>query len=130
MDHVILLHFGGSITEQFELVDMRPSFNDLVARVRAVMNVGCDVRLHGRYDMGDNRPIYVMLPLGSEYEWQLYKSCARQSGLKGDEVVAEIAPLPGGEITVQETGVTTEKIVVDPIAVEQVSQEELCHTRF
>jgi hypothetical protein len=107
MYRVILLHFGGSITEQFELVDMRPSFNDLVARVRAVMNVGCDVRLHGRYDMGDNRPIYVMLPLGSEDEWQLYKSCARQSGLKGVEVVAEIASLPGGEITVQETGVTT-----------------------
>jgi hypothetical protein len=49
MDHVILLHFGGSVTEKFELVGMRrqvvmfqnrPSFNDLVARVRAVMNVG------------------------------------------------------------------------------------------
>jgi hypothetical protein len=32
------------------------------------MNVGCYVRLHGRYGMGDNRPIYVMLPLGSEDE--------------------------------------------------------------
>jgi hypothetical protein len=40
MDRVILLHFGGSVTEQFELVGMRcqvltfqnrPSFNDLVA---------------------------------------------------------------------------------------------------
>jgi hypothetical protein len=63
MDRVILLYFGGSVTEQFELVGMRcqmltfqnrPSFNDLIARVRTVMNVGCDVRLHGRYDMGDN----------------------------------------------------------------------------
>jgi hypothetical protein len=44
------------------------SFNELVARVRAIMNIGCDVRLHGMYDMGGggNRPIYVMLPLGSE----------------------------------------------------------------
>jgi hypothetical protein len=42
---------------------IRPSFNDLVARVRTVMNVGCDVRLHGRYNMGGSRPIYVMLPL-------------------------------------------------------------------
>jgi hypothetical protein len=33
--------------------------------------------------MGDNRPIYVMLPLGSEDECQLYKSCVIQSGLKG-----------------------------------------------
>jgi hypothetical protein len=74
MDRVILLHFGGSVTEQFELVGMRrqvltfqnrPSFNDLVATVRAIMNVGCDLRLHGRYDMGGNRPIYVMLLLGS-----------------------------------------------------------------
>jgi hypothetical protein len=83
MNSVILLHFGGSVSEQFELVGMRrqvltfekpPSFNDLVARVRAVMNVGCVLRLHGRYDMGGNRPTYVMLPLGSEDEWQLYKS--------------------------------------------------------
>jgi hypothetical protein len=44
------------------------------------MNVGCDVQLHGRYDMGGNRPIYMMLPLGSENEWQLFKSCASWSG--------------------------------------------------
>jgi hypothetical protein len=77
MDRVILLHFGESVIKQFELVGMRrqvltfqnrPSFNDLVARVRAVMNVGCDVRLHGSYNMGGNRPIYVMLPLWSEDE--------------------------------------------------------------
>jgi hypothetical protein len=43
MDCVILLHFGGPVSEQFELVGMRPhvlifaeppSFNELVARVR------------------------------------------------------------------------------------------------
>jgi hypothetical protein len=33
--------------------------------------------------------------------------------------------LPSGEITVQEMGVTTEEIVVGPIAMEQASQEEL-----
>jgi hypothetical protein len=122
MDRVILLYFGGLVNEQFELVGMRqhvltfeklPSFNDLVARIRAVMNVGCDVRLHGRYDMGDNRPIYVMLPLGSEDEWQLYKSSASQSGLKGAEVVAEIALLPISEINVM-----TEETIANPIAVE------------
>jgi hypothetical protein len=61
MDRVILLQFGGSVNEQFELVGMRPhvlmfenppSFNELVARVRAVMNTGCDLHLHDRYDMG------------------------------------------------------------------------------
>jgi hypothetical protein len=130
MDRVILLHFGWSVIEQFELVGMRcqmltfqnrPSFNNLVARVRAVMNVRCDVRLHGRYGMGGNRPIYVMLPLRPQDEWLLYKSCASESGMKVAEVVAEIASLPSGEIIVQETGVTTEEIVVDPIAVEQTS---------
>jgi hypothetical protein len=109
MDRVILLHFGGLVNEQFKLVGMRPhvltfekppSFNDLVARVRTVMNIGCDVRLHERYDMGGNRAIYVMLPLGTGDEWQLYKSCASQSELKGAEVVAEIAPLPVSEINV------------------------------
>jgi hypothetical protein len=77
MDRVILLQFGGSVNEQFELVGMRlhvptfenpPSFNGLVVRVRAVMNTGCDLRLHGRYDMRGNRPISMMLPLGSKDE--------------------------------------------------------------
>jgi hypothetical protein len=73
MDCVILLHFGGPVSEQFELVGMRPhmltfkkpsSFNGLIARVRAIMNGGCDLRLHRRYDMGGSKPIHVMLPLG------------------------------------------------------------------
>jgi hypothetical protein len=128
MDRVIVLHLGRSVSEQFELVGMKPhvltfkkpsSFNELVARVRAVMNVGCDMRLHGRYDMGGNRPIYVMLPLGYEDECHLYKTCTTDSGLKGAEVVAEMAPLPTGEITVHEMGVRTEETVGDPIAVEQ-----------
>jgi hypothetical protein len=77
MDRVILLQFGGSVNEQFKLVGMRlhvltfenpPSFNELVARVRAVMNTRCDLCLYGRYDMGGNKPIYMMLPLGSEDE--------------------------------------------------------------
>jgi hypothetical protein len=133
MDRVILLHFGGSVNEQFELIGMRPhvltfekppSFNDLVARVRTIMNVVCDVWFHGRYDMGGNIPIYVMLPLGSEDECQLYKLCASQSRLKGTEVVAKIAPLPVGEINVHETGVTIDETIADPIAVERPSQEE------
>jgi hypothetical protein len=101
-----------------------PSFNDLVARVRIVINVGCDMRLHGRYDMGGNKPIYVMLPLGSEDEWQLYKSCASQTGLKGAEIVTEIALLPIGEINIHDIGVTIEETIADPITVEQPSQEE------
>jgi hypothetical protein len=61
MDYVILLHFSGSVSEQFELVGTRlhvltfeksSSFNELVPRVRAIINVGCDMRLHGRYGMG------------------------------------------------------------------------------
>jgi hypothetical protein len=46
----------------------RSCFNNFVARVRAAMNVGCDLHLHGRYNMSGNRPIYVMLLLGSEDE--------------------------------------------------------------
>jgi hypothetical protein len=75
MDCVILLQFGGSVNEQFELVGMRPhvlmfenppSFNELVARVRAVMNTGCDLHLYDIYDMWGNRPIYMMLPIESD----------------------------------------------------------------
>jgi hypothetical protein len=71
MNHVIILYFCGSVSKQFELVGMRcqvltfekpHSFTKLVARVRAIMNIGCDLCLHERYDMGGNRPIYVMLP--------------------------------------------------------------------
>jgi hypothetical protein len=47
--------------------------------------------------------------------------------LKGAEVVAECAPsLPSSEMTVHGTGMTTEEIIVDPIAVEVLSLEE-CH---
>jgi hypothetical protein len=55
MNCVILLHFGGSISDQFELVGMKlhvltfekpSSFNELVARVRSVMNIECDLMLH------------------------------------------------------------------------------------
>jgi hypothetical protein len=53
--------------------------------------------------MSDNRSIYVMLPLRSEDECQLYKPYARRSGLKGVEIVVEITPLSDGEITVYET---------------------------
>jgi hypothetical protein len=66
----------------------------------------------------------VMLPLGSEDEWQLYKSYGSEFGLKGIEVVAEIALLPSGEINVQETDVTTKEFVVDPIMMEQPTQKE------
>jgi hypothetical protein len=54
----------------------------------------------------------------------LYKSYPNQSGLKGAEVVAKIISLSGGEIIVQETSVTIKEIVVDPITMEQASQEE------
>jgi hypothetical protein len=134
MNHVILLQFGGSVNEQFELVDMRPhvltfkntsSFNELVPRVRTVMNTRCDLRLHGRHDMEGNRPIYMMLSLGSEDECQLYKSCASQYGLKGAEVVGVIALLSAGEIIVHEDDVTMEETIADPITIEQPRQEEL-----
>jgi hypothetical protein len=39
-------------------------------------------------------------------------------------VVVEIAPLPVSEINVHDTGVTIEETIVDPIMVEQPSQEE------
>jgi hypothetical protein len=46
----------------------KTQFNELVGRARLVLNVGCNLRLHERYDMGGNIPVYVMLPLGSEDE--------------------------------------------------------------
>jgi hypothetical protein len=54
----------------------------------------------------------------------LYKTCGRDSGLKGVQVVAECTPLPGGEMTVHGMGMTTEEIIVDPIVVEVLSQVE------
>jgi hypothetical protein len=69
--------------------------------------------------------IYMMLPLGSEDEWQLYKSCASQSELKGAEVIGVIALLSTGEITVHKDSVTIEETIADPITIEQPSQEEL-----
>jgi hypothetical protein len=45
--------------------------------------------------------------------------------LKGAEVVGVITPLSVSEIVVHEDGVTTEETIVDPITIEQPSQEEL-----
>jgi hypothetical protein len=55
---------------------------------------------------GGDGPVYVMLRLRSEDEWKLYKGCARDSGLKGAEDVAEVVSLTGGEMLVQGTGIT------------------------
>jgi hypothetical protein len=54
----------------------------------------------------------------------LYKTCARDYGLKGEEIVAELVLLPGGEMTMHRTGMTIEEIIVDPIVVDQPSQNE------
>jgi hypothetical protein len=54
----------------------------------------------------------------------LYKSYARDSGLKGAEVVAELTTLHDGEMTIHGTSMMTEEIIVDLIVVEQPSQEE------
>jgi hypothetical protein len=54
----------------------------------------------------------------------LYKACARDSGLKGAEVIAEVMPSTCGGIIVHQT-VMTEEVIADPIAVEQLSQEEV-----
>jgi hypothetical protein len=48
----------------------------------------------------------------------LYKTYARVPRLMGGEVVAECAPLTGGEMTMHRTGMTTKVIIVDPIVVE------------
>jgi hypothetical protein len=53
----------------------------------------------------------------------LYKTCAKDYGLKGAEVVAECALLPSGEMTVHGMGTTMKEIVADPIVVEVPSQE-------
>jgi hypothetical protein len=51
MNRMILLHCGGLVSDQYELVSIRQhvltfeklhSFNKLVARVKLVINVGCD----------------------------------------------------------------------------------------
>jgi hypothetical protein len=54
----------------------------------------------------------------------LYKTYARDSGLKGVEVVVECASLPTSEMTVRGMIMTTKENIVDPIAVEIPSQEK------
>jgi hypothetical protein len=88
MNHVILLYFGELVNKQFELVGMRlhvltfekpPSFNDLVARVRAVTNIGCDLWLHGRYDMGGNISTLLLQPVVAK----MTSSCSERRRLVG-----------------------------------------------
>jgi hypothetical protein len=54
----------------------------------------------------------------------LYKTCARDSGLKGAEIVAKCALLSTNEMTVHGTRITAEDIIVDSITMEVPRKEE------
>jgi hypothetical protein len=54
----------------------------------------------------------------------LYKTCARDYGLKGANVVIECEPLHGSEMIMHETVMPMKEIIVEHIAMEVPSQEE------
>jgi hypothetical protein len=54
----------------------------------------------------------------------LYKTCARDYGLKGANAVIECEPLHGSEMIMHETVMTMKEIIVEHIAMEVPSQEE------
>jgi len=76
MDRNIVLFCGGSVNDGDSLVNMKrsvlnfstaPCFNELMERVKGIMQDGCQFGLRGRYDAGtESRPYHVIVLLLSE----------------------------------------------------------------
>ena len=92
MERIVRVFYGGTVSTTGEIDKMReevlkvgnaPCFDEIVARVRAVLNVdedGSYVTVRGRLDAGrGGRAHYVIMELASENDWKLYKECLNGS---------------------------------------------------
>lgn len=84
MDRVVRVFSGGIVNEdnsfskmkeQYARFETPQSFEELVARVRVLMNVDSnegELSLRGRVDSGKTRAHYMLYPTPNEDEWKFY----------------------------------------------------------
>jgi hypothetical protein len=103
MERIVRIFYGGTVSTNGEFDKMReevlkfgnpPCFDEIVARVRAVLNVDADgsyVTVRGRLDAGrGGRAHYVVMELASENDWKLYKECLNGSQVCCAELVVDV----------------------------------------
>ncbi|TVU26256.1 hypothetical protein EJB05_28793, partial [Eragrostis curvula] len=103
MDRVVRIFYGGTVNKDGEMVDMRdqvvpfvkaPMFSEI--ETKAASFVGGRLRFRGRFDAGGGgRAHYVLLELGTEDMWLLYKECLKDAQVKIAEVIVDVVGRDG-----------------------------------
>ena len=79
--------------EQIARFDIPPSFDDLCVRVSSIFKVGeqhSELCLCGRFDAGDKRAHYAVMPIESDNDWIFYKELVKDSQVGCVEVIIEV----------------------------------------
>ncbi|CAL5089712.1 unnamed protein product [Urochloa decumbens] len=102
MDRIVRFFSGGTVSESGEFTSMRedvaifgspPSYEDLIARVNQMFKVGHEqeeLTLHARFDAGDKRAHYVLMPITKEDDWLIYKELVQGSQVRCCEVFVDV----------------------------------------
>jgi hypothetical protein len=81
-----------SMRQQVARFDSPPTFEDIKTRLNTlfkVRNEGEELRIHRRFDSGDKRNHYVMMPIKCGDDWLFYKVCER-SQVRCAELVVDV----------------------------------------
>ncbi|TVU05292.1 hypothetical protein EJB05_48450, partial [Eragrostis curvula] len=105
MDRVVRIFFGGTVNKNGELVGMSeevvafvkaPMFSEVETKAASCVGVGDGLRFRGRFDAGGGgRAHYVLLELGTEDSWLLYKECLKDAQVRIAEVIVDVAENDG-----------------------------------
>ncbi|RLN08441.1 hypothetical protein C2845_PM11G05700 [Panicum miliaceum] len=102
MDRLVRLFSGGIVKENGEFERMREqiarfdipsSFDDLCVQVSKMFKVGeqhSELCIRGRFDVGDKRAHYVVMPIESDNDWIFYKDLVKDSQVGCAELVVEV----------------------------------------
>uniref|UniRef100_K4ALQ4 SWIM-type domain-containing protein n=1 Tax=Setaria italica TaxID=4555 RepID=K4ALQ4_SETIT len=72
-----------------------PTFDDIISRVNSLFKVGNeedDLRICGRFDAGNKRSHYVLMPLACDDDWLVYKELVKGSQVACAKLVVDVCP--------------------------------------
>jgi hypothetical protein len=107
------------ISEQFTRFENTPSFNEVVHQVRLILDVVVDacqyeVMIRGRFDAGENRAHYVLMPIKSKDDWNFNKDIVKGSLVNCLVVVFDTSSrVEGHSVMVQGSKLTLEQWHLD-----------------
>ncbi|KAF8673682.1 hypothetical protein HU200_048430 [Digitaria exilis] len=95
-----------------------PSFDDLVVQVNELFKVEreqWDICLRGRFDAGEKRAHYVLIPIATEDNWMFYKDVVKGSQVNVAEIVVDFCT----------RGIGGYEVIQDDDPMEHLTQEHL-----